>query len=82
MDEFENDGERVEEPRELVAWTIGPVREGSLVLVLKYAASPSDVDAVGAEVQVSLPPEAALYLSEELTRQAHRILGRPRSLQN
>ena len=70
MDEFEGKGPA----RQLRGWALIPEEPGSLKLVLQCE---PDSDASGdpeALVQLLLPPEAALYLADELNRQAHRSL--------
>jgi len=73
MDEFEM-GLRPEESHDLVGWALARDCGGGLLLGLKYAAG-SHADAPeDQQVQLLLPPEAALYLSRELARQAVQIL--------
>ncbi|HEY5066771.1 MAG TPA: hypothetical protein VIJ04_18345 [Xanthobacteraceae bacterium] len=71
MDDFEAKGHA----RQLRGWALSPEEPGSLKLVLQCE---PDSDTAGdreALVQLLLPPEAALYLADELNRQAHRTLG-------
>jgi hypothetical protein len=58
-------------PDDLIAWSIGPAREGLLILRLRYAGA----DLSQAVLGVAVPPQAALYLSEELARQAKKLLA-------
>lgn len=70
MDEFEAKGQA----RQLRGWALSPEEPGSLKLVLQCE---PDSEAAGEPeglVQLLLPPEAALYLAEELNRQAQRTL--------
>jgi hypothetical protein len=70
MDEFEAKGPA----RQLRGWALIPEEPGSLKLVLQCEPDsqlPGDPEAL---VQLLLPPEAALYLADELNRQAHRTL--------
>jgi hypothetical protein len=70
MDEFEGKGPA----RQLRGWALSPEEPGSLKLVLQCEPDsqvPGDPEAL---VQLLLPPEAALYLADELNRQAHRTL--------
>ena len=70
MDEFEGKGPA----RQLRGWALIPEEPGSLKLVLQCE---PDSDASGdpeALLELLLPPEAALYLADELNRQAHRSL--------
>jgi hypothetical protein len=70
MDEFEGKGTA----RQLRGWALSPEKPGSLKLVLQCEPDsqvPGDAEAL---VQLLLPPEAALYLADELNRQAHRTL--------
>jgi hypothetical protein len=70
MDEFESKGPT----RQLRGWALSPEEPGSLKLVLQCE---PESDAAGDPeelVQLLLPPEAALYLADELNRQAHRTL--------
>jgi hypothetical protein len=70
MDEFEDKGPA----RQLRGWALIPEEAGSLKLVLQCEPDsqvPGDPEAL---VQLLLPPEAALYLADELNRQAHRTL--------
>ncbi len=69
MDEFEAKGQA----RQLRGWVLSPEEPGSLKLVLQCEPG-SDAGAPEALVQLLLPPEAALYLADELNRQAHRTL--------
>jgi hypothetical protein len=57
-------------PDDLIAWAIGPVREGWLTLRLRHAGE----DSSQATLEVAIPPQAALYLAEELTRQAKKLM--------
>jgi hypothetical protein len=71
MDEFDHDGQ----VRQLCGWSLSPEERGALKLVLKY--EPRS-DAAGEDeglVQLLLPLEAALYLADELNRQARRTLN-------
>jgi len=76
MEDFELDQPSEEARRQLVGWSICHSDGASLVLSLKYAAAPKDPEANAWRVSLVMPPEAALYLSEELERQARRILQR------
>ena len=70
MDEFEGKGPA----RQLRGWALSPEEPGSLKLVLQCE---PDADTGGepeALVELLLPPEAALYLADELNRQAQRTL--------
>ena len=70
MDEFEAKGPA----RQLRGWALIPEEPGSLKLVLQCEPDsqvPGDPEAL---VELLLPPEAALYLADELNRQAHRTL--------
>lgn len=70
MDEFEPKGQA----RQLRGWALSPEEPGSLKLVLQCE---PDSEAAGEPeelVQLLLPPEAALYLADELNRQAQRTL--------
>jgi hypothetical protein len=69
MDDFEGKGQA----RQLRGWVLSPEEPGSLKLVLQCE-SGSDTGDPEALVQLLLPPEAALYLADELNRQAHRSL--------
>jgi hypothetical protein len=68
MDDFEGKGQA----RELHGWVLSPEERGSLKLVLQY--EPDSDAACDREVQLLLPPEAALHLANELNRQARRTL--------
>ena len=70
MDEFEGKGPA----RQLRGWALSPEEPGSLKLVLQYEPDSQIPDDPEALVQLLLPPEAALYLADELNRQAHRTL--------
>jgi hypothetical protein len=70
MDEFEGKGTA----RQLRGWALSPEEPGSLKLVLQYEPASQVPDDPEALVQLLLPPEAALYLADELNRQAHRTL--------
>jgi hypothetical protein len=70
MDEFDGKGPA----RQLRGWALSPDEPGSLKLVLQYEPDSEIPDDPQALVQVLLPPEAALYLADELNRQAHRSL--------
>jgi hypothetical protein len=79
MDEFEGKGPA----RQLRGWALSPEEPGSLKLVLQCE---PDSDAGGepeALVELLLPPEAAIYLADELNRQAQRTLDeRTRKLES
>ncbi len=70
MDEFEGKGAA----RHLRGWALIPEEPGSLKLVLQCEPEPDAPGDPEALVQLLLPPEAALYLADELNRQAHRTL--------
>jgi hypothetical protein len=70
MDDFEGKGQA----RQLHGWVISPEERGSLKLVLQYEAGSDPAGDRAGLVQVLLPPEAALYLADELNRQAQRTL--------
>ncbi len=70
MDEFEGKGQA----RQLHGWVLGPEERGSLKLVLQYEPSSDTTGDREGLVQVLLPPEAALHLADELSRQARRTL--------
>jgi hypothetical protein len=70
MDEFEAKGQA----RHLRGWALIPEEPGSLKLVLQCEPEPDATGDPEALVQLLLPPEAALYLADELNRQAHRTL--------
>ena len=70
MDEFEGKGPA----RQLRSWALIPEEPGSLKLVLQCEPEPDASGDPEALVQLLLPPEAALYLADELNRQAHRSL--------
>jgi hypothetical protein len=69
MDDFEGKGQA----RQLHGWVISSEERGSLKLVLQYEAGSDPAGGEGL-VQLLLPPEAALYLADELNRQAQRTL--------
>ncbi len=70
MDEFEGKGPA----RQLRGWALSSEEPGSLKLVLQCEPD-SQVPGNPEElVQLLLPPEAALYLADELNRQAQRTL--------
>jgi hypothetical protein len=69
MDDFEGKGQA----RQLRGWVLSPEEPGSLKLVLQCEPG-SDAGDPEALVQLLLPPEAALYLADELNRQAHLSL--------
>ena len=69
MGEFEAKGPA----RQLRGWVLSPEEPGSLKLVLQCEPG-SDAGDPEALVQLLLPPEAALYLADELNRQAQRTL--------
>ena len=79
MDEFEGKGPA----RQLRGWALIPEEPGSLKLVLQCEPDsqvPGDPEAL---VELLLPPEAALYLADELNRQAHQTLdAQTRKLQS
>jgi hypothetical protein len=70
MDEFEGKGPA----RQLRGWALIAEEPGSLKLVLQCEPKPDASGDPEALVQLLLPPEAALYLADELNRQAHRTL--------
>lgn len=75
MDDFEGKSQA----RQLHGWVISPEEQGSLKLVLQYGAGSDPAGDHEGLVQLLLPPEAALYLADELNRQAQRTLdGRTR----
>jgi hypothetical protein len=76
MDEFEERELRAEGASPLLGWTMCRTSRDSIVLGLRYATSPADADhREEVRVQLVLPLQAALYLSEELSRQARSILA-------
>ena len=70
MDEFEGKGPA----RQLRGWALIAEEPGSLKLVLQCEPKPDASGDPEALVQLLLPPEAALYLADELNRQAQRTL--------
>jgi hypothetical protein len=70
MDEFEAKGQA----RRLRGWALSPEEPGSLKLVLQCEPDLKAADEPEGLVQLLLPPEAALYLADELNRQAQRTL--------
>jgi hypothetical protein len=70
MDEFEAKGPA----RQLRGWALIPEEPGSLKLVLQCEPDSNVAGDPEALVELLLPPEAALYLADELNRQAHRTL--------
>jgi hypothetical protein len=70
MDDFEGKGQA----RQLQGWVLSPEERGSLKLVLQYEPGSDTVGDRAGLVQLLLPPEAALYLADELNRQAQRTL--------
>jgi len=70
MDEFEAKGQA----RQLRGWALSPEEPGSLKLVLQCETDSEVAGDSEALVQLLLPPEAALYLADELNRQAKRTL--------
>jgi hypothetical protein len=70
MDEFEAKGPA----RQLRGWALSPEEPGSLKLVLQCEPGSDAAGAPESLVQLLLPPEAALYLADELNRQAQRSL--------
>jgi hypothetical protein len=72
MDDFEGKGQ----PRQLHGWALSPEERGSLKLVLQYEAGSDSAGDHEGGVQLLLPPEAALYLADELHRQAQHSLDK------
>jgi hypothetical protein len=72
MDDFEGKGQ----PRQLHGWVLSPEERGSLKLVLQYEAGSGTAGDREGLVQLLLPPEAALYLADELHRQAQHTLDK------
>jgi hypothetical protein len=70
MDDFEGKGQA----RQLQGWVLSPEERGSLKLVLQYEPGSDTAGDHAGLVQLLLPPEAALYLADELNRQAQRTL--------
>jgi hypothetical protein len=70
MDDVEGKGQ----VRKLHAWALSPEERGVLKLVLQYEQGPGATGEGETLVQLLLPPEAALYLADELSRQALRTL--------
>jgi hypothetical protein len=70
MDDVEGKGQ----VRKLHGWVLSPEERGTLKLVLQYEPGPDEAGECGELVELLLPPEAALYLADELNRQARRTL--------
>jgi hypothetical protein len=70
MDDVEAKGQ----VRKLHGWALSPEAQGTLKLVLQYEPEPDEAGERGELVELLLPPEAALYLADELSRQARRTL--------
>lgn len=70
MGDFEGKGQA----RELHRWELTPQERGALKLVLQYGADSNSPGGSEELVQLLLPPEAALHLADELSRQARRTL--------
>ena len=65
---------------ELRRWELSPEQRGALKLVLQFEPDAGAAKEREGSLQLLLPPEAALHLADELSRQAHRSLkqlGRP-----
>lgn len=73
MDDFEM-GSRPDERQDLTGWALALDCDGGLLLGLKYAAYSQPDASEDRQLQLLLPPEAALHLSRELARQATQIL--------
>jgi hypothetical protein len=70
MDDDEGSGRA----RQLHGWVLSPEEPGSLKLVLQYEPASDIAGDREGRVQLLLPPEAALHLADELSRQARRTL--------
>jgi hypothetical protein len=70
MDDVEGKGQ----VRKLHGWVLSSEERGALKLVLQYEAGTDTAGEREGLVQLLLPPEAALYLADELSRQARRTL--------
>jgi hypothetical protein len=75
MDEFEEGELNAEGASPLLGWAMSRTTADSIVLGLRYATAHADADNREVRVQLVLPLEAALYLSEELSKQARSILA-------
>ncbi len=75
MDEFEEGELSAEGAWHLLGWTMSRTTRDSIALGLRCATGLADADNREVQVRVVLPLEAALYLSEELSRQVRRILA-------
>ncbi len=62
-------------PRPVLGWVHGPIGGVIAVLRLNYADSPQDQIAGGRHLQVTLTPQQALALAEDLTRTANLLLA-------
>jgi hypothetical protein len=71
MDDVEGKGQ----VRKLHGWALSAETQGALKLVLQYEPEPDEAGERGELVELLLPPEAALYLADELNRQARRTLA-------
>jgi hypothetical protein len=75
--------DRKDSAHELRRWELSPEQRGALKLVLQYDPNAGAPEEREGSLQLLLPPEAALHLADELSRQAHRSLkqlGRPAPL--
>ena len=70
MDDVDGQGQ----VHQLHGWTLAPESAGALKLVLQFDPGPDPGSDCEGLVQLLLPPEAALHLAGELSRQAQRCL--------
>ena len=61
---------------ELLGWSISLEKTGLLKLGLKYRSTSGEMGEQETMVRVLLPPEAAIYLAEELNRRARGVPAR------
>jgi hypothetical protein len=60
--------------RPVLGWVAAPLAETSVLLRMRYAETPQDIDKGGLQLQFVLTPPQDQELAAELTRQAERIL--------
>lgn len=75
--ELEKDNEGNIITRPITEWAIGPAGGVAVLLAVRYAERPEELESGSKQVQLVLMPEQALELAETLTRHAHRVLQTP-----
>lgn len=79
IDELETDASGGVIVRPVVGWTTAPAWGTSVILVLRYAETPAQLETGGLRLQTILSADQAQSLAKELERQVSHLLAQKQS---